>query len=205
MLRRRKRFSAIKSFSTRAVPRAAEEVRFPTWPFFRPGKIKVMTEFRKDRSFHLAPVLRIPAVSLLTCFFLYLAVAGCSGPPKRATWSNATGAEQYERLMWQSIRDKNWNQYSRRLAPTFVGVAADGRVFDRQGWVDYWKARAIKDFSLGDVQVQPEGPDMVVTYVLHLEETSGSASSAGVRVVSVWQQVKSGWMLTASSMTPIQS
>lgn len=164
-----------------------------------------MTESSEHRSCHPLPARRNPALSLLAGFVLYLALAGCSGPPKHASWSNATGAEQYERLMWQSIRDKNWNQYSRRLAPTFVGVAADGRALDRQGWVDYWKRRAIKDFSLGDVQVQPEGPDMVVTYVLHLEETSSSSSSAGVRVVSVWQQVKSGWMLTASTMTPIQS
>lgn len=169
------------------------------------GQDQRMIESREHRSRHPLPAQRIRAASVLAGFVLYLAIAGCSGPPKRATWSNATGAEQYERLMWESIRDKNWNQFSRRLAPTFVGVAADGRAFDRQGWVDYWKARGVKDSSLGDVQVQPEGPDMVVTYVLHLEVTSSSSSSAGVRVVSVWQQVKGGWMLTASSMTPIQS
>jgi hypothetical protein len=164
-----------------------------------------MTEARKDRSCHRFPILRVHTLSLVACFGVYLAIAGCSGPPKHATWSNATGAEQYERLMWESVREKNWNQYSGRLAPTFVGVTADGRAFDRQRWVDYWKGRGVTDFSLGDVQVQPEGPDMVVTYVLHLEETSSSSSRAGVRVVSVWQQVKRGWMLTASSMTAIQS
>jgi len=56
------------------------------------------------------------------------------------------------------------------------------------------------------VQVQPEGVDMKVTYVFHVQ-TSPEAlmPSSGLRAVSIWQDVKGRWMLSAISMTPIQA
>jgi hypothetical protein len=124
------------------------------------------------------------------------------GPPTHPSWKNATGAEQYERLMWQSIRDKDWKEVEYRLAPTFVGVTAGGQALDRTAWLAYWKSVPIKDFSLGEVSVQPQGADMTVTYIFHSGGTPGAAGG-GLRVVSVWQQVKNGWILTTTSMTPI--
>ena len=91
------------------------------------------------------------------------------------------------------------------LAPAFVGVNASGQKFDRTGWLEYWKSAAVTDLSLGELTVEPEGPDMVVTYELHLAGASAaSASSSSVRVVSVWQQLKKGWVLIAQSLTPIK-
>jgi len=46
---------------------------------------------------------------------------------------------------------------------------------------------------------------MKVTYILHIQSSAPSPPSSGLRVVSVWQQVKRGWMLSAISMTPIQA
>jgi hypothetical protein len=133
---------------------------------------------------------------------MVLFLLGCTigGQPKHPTWKNATGAEQYERLMWQSIRDKDWKEVEYRLAPVFTGVTASGQLFDHATWVEHWKAAPVTDFSLAEVQVYPNGPDMTVTYVLHLN----GAPAAGLRVVSVWQQGKGGWMLTTTTHTPIQ-
>lgn len=142
----------------------------------------------------------LPKAALLSFVaFVVSAFPGCSGPPKKATWSNATGAEQYERLMWQSAASGNWRDFERRLAPAFVGVDASGKSFDRAGWIERWKNAGVHDFAPGEIQVQPAGPEMVLTYELNL----GGASSQRLRVVSVWQQVKSGWILIACSMTPI--
>ena len=146
-----------------------------------------------------------------SCFFVSFVVgalfviAGCGGPPKNPTWSNATGAEQYERLIWKAIREADWKNTEYHLAPTFIGSDAQGQAYDRAGWIDFWKARRFSEFSLGEVTVQPHGPDMVLTYVLHLGGTTDSANAApgGLRVVSMWQQIKGGWVLTATSMTPI--
>lgn len=134
-------------------------------------------------------------------FFL---LAGCGGPPKHPTWSNATGAEQLERLMWQAIREHNWKNLEYCLAPSFIGVDARGQSFDRAGWVESWKGQQVTGFSLAEVVVQPEGPDLMITYVLRLELTSpAGVSTRNLRVVSVWQQVKSRWILTVISATEI--
>jgi Domain of unknown function (DUF4440) len=147
-----------------------------------------------------------PSVSSVVGLFavcLFVAIFGCTigGQSKHPNWKNATGAEQYERLMWQAIRDKDWKEVEYRLAPSFTGVNARGQMLDRAGWVTYWKTAPITDFSLGEVQVQPNGPDMTVTYVLHL----GGTPAAGLRVVSLWQQVKGGWILIATSNTAISA
>jgi hypothetical protein len=138
-------------------------------------------------------------------FSLSFLLAGCAGEPKHPTWKNTTGAEQNERLMWQSIQGKDWVNVEGHLSPTFVGVTADGRVFDRAGWLQQWKSAEVREFSLGEVQVLPEGTDMKVTYIFHAQAAGVGPGSAALRVVSIWQQVKAGWILTASSITPVQN
>jgi hypothetical protein len=144
----------------------------------------------------------ISSCSFVSFVVMFLLSLGCTigGEPKHPAWKNATGAEQYERLMWQSIRDKDWKEVEYRLAPLFSGVSASGQLFDRGSWVEHWKAVPVTDFTLAEVQVYPNGPGMAVTYVLHLN----GAPAAGLRVVSVWQQVKGGWILTTTTHTPIQ-
>ncbi|HEY6270724.1 MAG TPA: nuclear transport factor 2 family protein [Terriglobales bacterium] len=146
----------------------------------------------------------IPSGSLVFSVVLGLVLTGCTigRAPKHPNWKNATGAEQYERLMWQAIREKNWKDVEYRLAPTFVGVNQKGAAFDRAGWLEYWKSVTLTDFSLGELKVQPNGPDMTITYVLEL---NGGRSASLFRVVSVWQQVKGGWRLIACSHTSIQA
>jgi len=132
--------------------------------------------------------------------------AGCAGEPKHPTWKNATGAEQHERLMWQAIHDKDWTNVERHLSPTFTGVTADGRMFDRAGWLEQWRSSEMREFSLGEVQTQPEGTDMKVAYILQLRASArAQLPSSSLRVVSIWQEVKSRWMLTAMSITAIQN
>jgi Domain of unknown function (DUF4440) len=140
------------------------------------------------------------------CFVVGLCflAAGCAGTPKHPTWANATGAEQHERLMWQAIRDKDWANVESHLSPTFIGVNTDGQMFDRDGWLQHWKSAQAIEFSLGELQVQPEGHDMKVTYIFHIQTGgSSSAPAGGLRVVSVWQEIKARWVLTATSITPI--
>jgi len=142
----------------------------------------------------------------LLTLMAFVAIAGCAGgEPKHPSWTNATGAEQHERLLWKAIQGKDWVNVERRLSPTFVGVNADGRMFDRAGWLELWKSAPVAEFSLGELQVQPEGPDMKVTYILHLPVSGTGPASAGQRVVSVWQQLKTRWLLSATSITPIQN
>src|SRR6202012_990054 len=115
---------------------------------------------------------------------------------------NATGSEQYEKMLWQAVQQKDWGTFERQISGTFIGVNAQGQVFDRAGWVDFWKNVQVSQFTLGEAQVQPEGPDMKVTYVWQLQGAGQAVPAGGLRVVSVWQQLKKGWILPATSMTP---
>ena len=143
-------------------------------------------------------------VSFVVC--LWILATGCAGEPKHPTWKNATGAEQHERLMWQSIQGKDWANVERHLSPTFVGVMADGRMLDRAGWLQLWKGAEVRESSLGEVQVHPEGVDMKVTYIFHIQASAmAPAPPAGLRVLSIWQDVKGRWVLSAISMTAIRT
>lgn len=151
----------------------------------------------------LIPLCSFVSSVVAACLICFLTTtAGCTigKEPKHPTWNGATGAEQYERLMWKAIHDQDWKQVEFHLAPSFTGVNASGQSFDRAGWVQYWKSAPVGEFSLGEVTVQPNGVDMTLTNMMHLSGGSG----AGLRVVSVWQQVKSGWTLIATSNTPVR-
>lgn len=93
------------------------------------------------------------------------------------------------------------------LAPTFVGVDAGGKVLDRTAWMEYWKSTQPQEVIVGEIETRPAGAAVVVTLVLHLSgPTSGTAAgNQAYRVLSVWQQVKGGWTLTATSVTPMTS
>jgi len=138
---------------------------------------------------------------------LCLALAGCLKTPGKGPWSKATGAEEHERLMWQAIHDKKWNEVENHLAATFVGVDTHGQSYDRAWWIEHWKRMDVRDFSLGELTVQPNGPDMVITYKMQLrgEESGQSIPDAAVRVVSVWQGLKHGWVMVSQAMTPVKS
>lgn len=88
------------------------------------------------------------------------------------------------------------------LAPGFIGVAASGEKFDTTGWVGYWKGVQVSDVSLGDLTVRPQGPDMVVAYDLQLK--AAAVPPTQLRVISVWQQLKKGWVLISQSNTPVK-
>ena len=101
--------------------------------------------------------------------------------------------------MWAAIQKKDWQNYGRHLSPTFIGVNAEGQVFDREGWLAYWKSLPAAQFSMGEINVQPEGTDMKITYILQRE------GGIPLRVVSVWQPIKVTWFMTATSLTPIRN
>ncbi len=142
----------------------------------------------------------------LLCVAVLLLLAGCTGTPKHPAWTNATGAEQCERLMWQSIQNKQWHEVDHHLAPLFMGVNTAGQSLDHAAWIEHWKQAQVKDYSLGELSAQPAGTDVVVSYIVHFNDGAVGRipPGSGVRVVSVWQSVKKGWVLISQTHTLIQ-
>src|SRR5215469_7896547 len=88
----------------------------------------------------------------LLILLAFMGAAGClRGPGGKSGWSGATGTEQHERLMWQAIHDKKWNEVENHLAATYKMQ---------------WRA----------------------------EDSGQPIPDVAVRVVSVWQQLKHGWV-----------
>ncbi len=147
------------------------------------------------------------AFRLAAAVFLVTVLSGCTmyDKPKTTTWANATGAEQFERLMWQEIKAGNLPEVEKRLASTFVALSPSG-VRDRAAEMDLLRRFALKEYSLGELEVRPNGNDMVVTYTLTLDGTlDGQPVPPGPwRVMTVWQQVGTNWAAIAQSYAPAQ-
>jgi hypothetical protein len=140
------------------------------------------------------------ALNSVAASALVLTLAGCSmwEQKKSTTWSSATGAEQFERLLWQEVKDKHWSEVERRLAPTFVEITSTG-TRERAQALERLKSLDLADYSLGDLDVRPAGGDMVVTYTATLRSASGAETT--LRMMTVWQEVKGGWIAAAHSET----
>lgn len=144
---------------------------------------------------------RLPSrAGILLALLLVFGLSGCTMWEQKQTsaWSNATGAEQFERLLWQEVKAKNWVRVERHLSPTFVEVTAGG-TRDREQSLERLKALDLADYSLGELSVRPSGEDMVVAYTITLRATSGAETT--LRMMTVWQAIKGGWTAVAHSET----
>jgi hypothetical protein len=120
--------------------------------------------------------------------------------PKVATWKNATGVEAFERLLWQEVKAKNWLEVEAHLASNFVYQDQQGRQ-DKQKFLSDLKETNLTDYTIGDLEVTANGTEAVVTYSAQFAGTfQGKGLPSGpVRIMTVWQQQKSGWVAVAMS------
>jgi hypothetical protein len=112
--------------------------------------------------------------------------------PKNATWKNATGAEQYSKLLWQAAEKKDWLAVESHVASNFVYLDRSGTK-DKSQWVADLKQSSPPSGELTDTNVTASGIDAIVTY-----------TRSGSRYMSIWQQQKSGWVLVAMSQSGAQ-
>ncbi|HEY7098088.1 MAG TPA: nuclear transport factor 2 family protein [Terriglobales bacterium] len=118
--------------------------------------------------------------------------------PAVNSWSQATGGESLERSLWKEIHDKNWNELERHIGGTYMAVTPHG-CFDRSGALQRFQQLQLDDYSLGDFEVELNGNTLVVTYAwsAHGNFAGHPLTSQPVRMMSVWQQQKTGWMMIA--------
>lgn len=149
---------------------------------------------------------RLSILGMLFWLLPSVLMTGCTiwGEPKTETWSNITGGEQYERLLWKEIKAKNWPEVESRLAPTFVNVDQAG-AFDKTTTLEHLKQLELNDYTLGNFDVQPDGNLIVVTYTnsRHGRMAGHAMPEGAFRCMTVWQQGKKGWTASAHSETAI--
>ena len=141
-----------------------------------------------------------PALVLLLC--LSFSLTACTlWPEQRAytsNWEQSTGGEALERNFWKEVKAKNWTELERHIAANFTSINPNG-MNDRPGTLERLKALEVEDYSFGDVDTQMNGNTFVVTYTLVLrgKRNGEPLSTEPRRMMSVWQQQKTGWVIIA--------
>jgi len=118
------------------------------------------------------------------------------------TWADATGGEGLERSFWNEVKAKNWNELQKHLAGNYLAFTPQQGRMDRQAMLQHLQGVQLDDFSLGDVQVELNTNTLVVTYTITARGTSGGQPlpTQPVRMMTVWQQQKAGWLAIAHSV-----
>jgi ketosteroid isomerase-like protein len=126
-----------------------------------------------------------------------------SDKPVKA-WTSATGGEHLERLFWDTVKARDWNELDKHLAPTFVYVGPNG-IRERADAMKWFQGLQLSDVTLGEITVHPSGGDVVVvTCVAHLMGTRDGKplTSNEFRMTSTWQRIDKNWMLISRAHTP---
>jgi len=138
---------------------------------------------------------------ILVLFIIFSTACGSGWKePKTYTFKTATGAEQYERLFWDAVKNKDRLAISSHLASNFVRQDESGTKNKEQYLAELDQTK-LADYSLAEVNVTPQGMDMIVTYLITLHGTKDGKPlpTEPIRHMSVWQQHKAGWVLVAQS------
>ena len=146
-------------------------------------------------------VRRALSFALVLCAVLPL--ASCWEEKQPATWKSASGPEALEKLFWDEIKAKNWAEVERHVAATYVGMGPHGTV-DRAAFMEHMKQLEIDDYTLGNVESKPNGSDMMVIYDITVQGKLGGQPLPPVpfHMMSIWQQVKGGWIQVAHVTVP---
>jgi hypothetical protein len=135
-----------------------------------------------------------PLALLLACTTIGCTIFAEKKPPTLAT---TTSAEQYERILWQTIQKQEWNKITPLFSATLVWNA-DGKSPGPDHVVPYLQSLNLKDALITSASVSPNGPDMTVVYTLQISQANGAIQN--LTAFSVWQQMKNGsYILIAHS------
>lgn len=146
----------------------------------------------------MAPRLTVSSLGLLLAVIL----AGCTlYPDKRTpTVATTTSAEQSERILWEMASKQQWDKMQPILGANMVWNVP-GKSLGRDQVIAYLQSLNLKQATVHDVTVKPNGPDMTVAGDLQFSTKNGQTQNA--QFLSVWQETKGGgWILIAHSQTP---
>lgn len=102
--------------------------------------------------------------------------------------------EKLVRQLWADMKANNWAEVEKQTAPGFQSVHEDG-TRDRDEEIGLIKGLDLGDYTLSNFKVTQNGPVIIVTYSVTVEETI-----AGKRLpkrssmrLSSWLKTEDGW------------
>ncbi len=140
--------------------------------------------------------------TIVTILMLACAAACTMWKKPGSGWSGATGGEQLEKLFWDDVKDKDFKSVERHLADTFAGAGPAGPQ-TRAAFLGELQAYQLTSVSLANCATQLNGADLMVTCVIRREGSAPGLRAAAT--LSVWQQLKKGWVMVAHAESPLAS
>lgn len=149
--------------------------------------------------------LRSVATAAILCCVIVSVACTKWGEKKDANWHQATSGERLVNLFWNDVKHKKWRELETHVAPEFMGTN-QMRTFDRSSLLDHMAHLNVDYFQIGEVQTHPAGNDLLVSYVitLRMKTANGPGPERRLRMLSVWQELKHGWVVVAMSSSPMQ-
>ena len=122
--------------------------------------------------------------------------------PGSSKWTDATGGEGLERSFWREVKDKRWNELEHHIASNYVAVSPQEGRLDKAAALAQIQQLQLDDYTLGDLQTEMNSDTFVVTYTIAMRGTFGGQPlpTEPVRMMTVWQKQKAGWMAIAHSV-----
>src|SRR6266446_4061822 len=131
-------------------------------------------------------------------------LAGCTmwREHQVSDFKDATGGEGLERSFWKQVKAKRWNALEGHLASNYVLITPEEGRLDRAAALDHFRKIQLDEYTLGDLQTELNTETLVVTYALTMRGTVAGQSMPAepVRMMTVWQKQKAGWMEIAHSV-----
>ena len=139
---------------------------------------------------------------MLPVLCIVVALSSCTmwSEKKHANWKSATSGENLANLFWRDVKAKDWQSLDGHVAPQFTGIIRSG-ITNHDQLMQNLKGLDLQDFQIGELQTQLHGGDLVVIYSVTLKGTSKGEPlpATPIRILSVWQELKHGWVLVAQS------
>ncbi len=144
---------------------------------------------------HRLAVLMLSAIVLL---------AGCTmwREHQVSDFKDATGGEGLERSFWKQVKTKHWNAVEGHLASNYVSATPEEGRLDRAATLAHLQQLQLDEYTLGDLQTELNTETLVVTYAITMRGTFAGQPlpSEPVRMMTVWQNQKAGWVAIAHSV-----
>jgi hypothetical protein len=122
--------------------------------------------------------------------------------PASNQWIDATGGEGLERSFWKEVKAKRWNELEHHIASNYVAVSPEEGRFDKAGFLAHLQQLQLDEYTLGDLQGEMNSDTFIVTYTVAMRGTFAGQPlpSEPVRMMTVWQKQKAGWLAIAHSV-----
>lgn len=122
--------------------------------------------------------------------------------PGSTNWTDATGGEGLERSFWEQVKAKRLDELGHHFASNYIAVTPQEGKLDKAAMIGHLQQVQLDDYTLGDVRTEMNSDTIVVTYTIAMRGTFAGdpLPSEPVRMMTVWQKQKVGWMAIAHSV-----